>query len=85
MKMIGPVDWAIILWSSVGWGLLAGVVGPKPMVPTVAEEDKRGSEKVEERRRRERKKKQMGGEEEEAIVFKTIMPQSVIPCHSRLS
>ena len=38
MKMIGPVDWAIILWSSVGWGLLAGVVGLKPMVPTVAEE-----------------------------------------------
>ena len=35
MKTIGLVDWAIILWSSVGRGLLAGVVGPKPMVPTM--------------------------------------------------
>ena len=34
MRTIGPVDWAIILWFSVGRGLLAGVVGPKPMVPT---------------------------------------------------
>ena len=33
MRTIGPVDWAIILWSSVGRDLLAGVVGPKPMVP----------------------------------------------------
>ena len=34
MITIGPVDWAIILWSSVSRGLLAGVVGRKPMVPT---------------------------------------------------
>ena len=31
---IWPIDWAIILWSLVGRGLLAGIVGPKPMVPT---------------------------------------------------
>ena len=35
MRTIGLVDWAIILWSLVGWGLLAGVVGPKPTVPTL--------------------------------------------------
>ena len=35
MRTIGPVDWAIILWSLVNRGLLAGVVGPKPMVPTM--------------------------------------------------
>ena len=34
MKIIGPVDWAIILWASVSRGLLAGGYGPKPMVPT---------------------------------------------------
>ena len=35
MKTIGPVDWAIIMWSLVGRGLLEGVVGHKPMVPIV--------------------------------------------------
>ena len=35
MRTIGPVDWAIIVRSLVGQGLLVGVVGPKPMVPTV--------------------------------------------------
>ena len=35
MIMIGLVDWVIILWSSVSRGLLVGVVGPKPMVPTM--------------------------------------------------
>ena len=35
MKTIGPVDRAIILWSSIGLGLLAGVVGSKPMVLTI--------------------------------------------------
>ena len=34
MKTIEPVDWAIILCSSVDRGLLARVVGPKPKVPT---------------------------------------------------
>ena len=34
MRTIGPVDWAIILWSLVGQDLLMGVVGLKPMVPT---------------------------------------------------
>ena len=34
MKTIGPVDWAVIMWSSIGRGLLAEVVGPKPMVLT---------------------------------------------------
>ena len=29
MRTIGPIDWAIILWSSVDPGLLAGVVGPQ--------------------------------------------------------
>ena len=29
----GP-DWAIDLWDGVYWGLLAGLSGPKPMVPT---------------------------------------------------
>ena len=29
MKTIGPIDWAIILCSSIDRGLLAGVVGPK--------------------------------------------------------
>ena len=33
MKVIGPVDWAIILWASVIRGLLEGGSGPKPMVP----------------------------------------------------
>ena len=35
MKTIGLVDWAIILWVSIDRGLLAGVVMPKPMVPTM--------------------------------------------------
>ena len=35
MITIRPVDWVIILWSSVNRGLLAGVVGPKPMVLTL--------------------------------------------------
>ena len=37
MKMIGPVDWAIILWVSVCRDLLAGGSGPKPMVPTTTD------------------------------------------------
>ena len=35
MRMVRPVDWAIIVRSLVGWGLLVGVVGPKPMVSTM--------------------------------------------------
>ena len=35
MRTIGPVNWAIIMWSLVGRGLLVGVVGPKPMVPII--------------------------------------------------
>ena len=35
MRTMVPIDWAIILWSSVGRGLLAGVVGLKAMVPTM--------------------------------------------------
>ena len=34
MRTIGPADWAVILWSLVSRGLLVGIVGPKPMVPT---------------------------------------------------
>ena len=34
MRTIGPADWTVILWSLVGRDLLAGVVGPKPMVLT---------------------------------------------------
>ena len=33
--MIGTIDWAIILWVSVCWGLLARGSRPKPMVPTM--------------------------------------------------
>ena len=35
MKMIGPVDWAIIPWASISLGLLAGGSGLEPMVPTI--------------------------------------------------
>ena len=35
MRTIGPMDWAFIPWSLVNRGLLAGVVGPDPMVPTM--------------------------------------------------
>ena len=35
METIGPVDWAIVQWASVGGGLLSGVVGPRPIVPTM--------------------------------------------------
>ena len=35
MTTIGPIDWAIIVRSLVDWGLLVGVVGLKPMVPTM--------------------------------------------------
>ena len=34
LRTIRPVDWAISVRSLVGRGLLVGVVGPKPMVPT---------------------------------------------------
>ena len=35
MKIIRPIDWAIILWASVSRGLLSVGAGPKPMVPTM--------------------------------------------------
>ena len=35
MRIIEPLNWVIILWSSIERGLLAGVIGPKPMIPTI--------------------------------------------------
>ena len=35
MRIIELINWVIILWSSIGQGLLAGVIGPKPMIPTI--------------------------------------------------
>ena len=35
MRTIGLADLPIILWPLVDRGLLEGVIGPKPMVPTM--------------------------------------------------